>query len=169
MSPPATGEVWWGREAESRGQPALADGQGLAGSQPALLTATKEAVRAELEARITGFTPAWTNPAPDDSGVALVRLFGILMESLLGQVNQLADKALVEYLRIAGVAPLPATAAEALLTFTVAPAAGGSVSVPAGFQAGASRGRGKRRPGHFRDRTIRGGHARHSGGHRRGR
>jgi hypothetical protein len=138
MSPSAGGEVWWGREAESRGQPALADGRGLAGSQPALLAASKEAVRAALEARITGFTPAWTNPATDDSGVALVRLFGILMESLLGYVNQLPDKALVEYLRIAGVAPLPATAAEALLTFTVAPAAGASVSVPAGFQAGAS-------------------------------
>lgn len=138
MSPPATSEVWWGKEAESRGQPALADGRGLAGSQPQLLPASKEAVRAALEARITGFTPAWTNPAADDSGVALVRLFGIMMEPLLSRVNQLPDKALVEYLRIAGVTPLPATAAEALLTFTVAPAAGGSVTVPAGFQAGAS-------------------------------
>ena len=104
MSPPAT-EVWWGREAESRGQPALADGRGLAGSQPQLLAASKEAVRAALEARITGFTPAWTNPAADDSGVALVKLFGIMMEPLLSRVNQLPDKALVEYLRIAGVTP----------------------------------------------------------------
>ena len=138
MSAPATGEVWWGREAESRGQPALVDGRGLAGSQPELLAASKEAVRAALEARITGFTPAWTNPAPDDSGVALVRLFGIQMEPLLSRVNRLPDKALVEYLRIAGVTPLPATPAEALLTFTIAPAAGASVVVPAGFQAGAS-------------------------------
>jgi hypothetical protein len=138
MSPPVTGEVWWGKEAESRGQPALADGRGLAGSQPELLAASKEAVRAALKARITGFTPDWTNPAPDDSGVALVKLFGIQMEPLLSRVNRLPDKALVEYLRIAGVTPLPATAAEALLTFTVAPAAGASVLVPAGFQAGAS-------------------------------
>ena len=84
------------------------------------------------------FTPDWTNPAPDDSGVALVRLFGIQMEPLLSRVNRLPEKALVEHLRIAGVTPLPATAAEALLTFTIAPAAGASVLVPAGFQAGAS-------------------------------
>ena len=138
MSPPATGEVWWGREAESRGQPVMTDGPGLAGSQPELLPASKEAVRAALRARISGFTPDWTNPAPDDSGVALVRLFGIQMEPLLGRVDRLPEKALVEYLRIAGVTPLPATAAEALLTFTVAPAAGASVLIPAGFQAGAS-------------------------------
>ena len=56
--------------------------------------------------------------------MALVRLFGIQMEPLLSRVNRLPEKALVEYLRIAGVTPLPATAAEALLTFTVAPAAG---------------------------------------------
>jgi predicted phage baseplate assembly protein len=138
MSPQGTGEVWWGREAESRGQPVIVDGPGLAGSQPQLLPASKEAVRAALQARISGFTPDWTNPAPDDSGVALVRLFGIQMEPLLGRVDRLPEKALVEYMRIAGVTPLPATAAQALLTFTVAPAAGGSVVVPAGFQAGAS-------------------------------
>jgi hypothetical protein len=138
MSPPFTGEVWWGKEAESRGQPAIADGPGLAGSEPELLVASKEAVRAALKARINGFTPDWTNPAPDDSGVALVKLFGIQMEPLLSRVNRLPEKALVEYLRIAGVTPLPATAAEALLTFTIAPAAAASVLVPAGFQAGAS-------------------------------
>ena len=135
MSPQAA-EVWWGREAESRGQPVITDGPGPAGIQPVLLPASKEAVRAAVQARIAGFTADWTNPAPDDSGVALVRLFGIQMEPLLSRVNRLPEKALVEYLRIAGVTPLPATAADALLTFTVAPAAGASVPVPAGFQAG---------------------------------
>jgi hypothetical protein len=116
----------------------MVDGPGPAGIQPELLPASKEAVRAALQARIAGFTPDWTNPARDDSGVALVRLFGIQMEPLLSRVNRLPEKALVEHLRIAGVMPLPATAAEALLTFTVAPAAGASVLIPAGFQAGAS-------------------------------
>lgn len=137
MSTPAA-EVWWGREAESRGQPVMTDGPGPAGIEPVLLPATKEAVRAAVQARIAGFTPDWTNPAPDDSGVALVRLYGIQMEPLLSRVDRLPEKALVEHMRIAGVTPLPATAAQALLTFTIAPAAGGSVLVPAGFQAGAS-------------------------------
>jgi predicted phage baseplate assembly protein len=138
MSASATGEAWWGKEAESRGQPVMVDGPGLAGSQPQLVAASKEATRAALAARIAGFTADWSNPAPDDSGVALVRLFGIQMEPLLNRVNRLPEKALAEYLSIAGVTPLPATVAEALLTFTIAPAAGASVLVPAGFQAGAS-------------------------------
>lgn len=142
MSPPAA-EAWWGREAESRGQPVLTDGPGPAGVQPELLPAGKEAVRAAIQARISGFTPDWTNQAPDDSGVALVRLFGIQLEPLLSRVDRLPEKALVEHMRIAGVTPLPATPAQALLTFTVAPAAGASVVIPAGFQAGASGGGGQ--------------------------
>lgn len=142
MSPQAA-EVWWGREAEGRGQPVITDGPGPARVQPVLLAASREAVRAAVQGRIAGFTADWTNPAPDDSGVALVRLFGIELEPLLGRVNRLPEKALVEYLRIAGVTPLPATAADALLTFTVAPAAGASVPVPAGFQAGAAGGSGQ--------------------------
>jgi hypothetical protein len=137
MSLPA-GEVWWGREAESRGVPVLVDGPGPAGTQPELLPATAAAVRAAIQDRTAGYTADWTNQARDDAGVALVRLFGTQMEPLLARVNRLPEKALIEQLRIAGVAPLPATAAQAVLEFTVAPAAGGSVSVPAGFQAGAA-------------------------------
>ena len=55
MSPQAA-EVWWGREAESRGQPVITDGPGPAGIQPVLLPASKEAVRAAVQARIAGFT-----------------------------------------------------------------------------------------------------------------
>ena len=109
MSTPP-GEVWWGPEADPRASPASRTA-GAAGIEPELLPASKEAVRAAVAARIAGFTSDWTNPAPDDSGVALVRLFGIQMEPLLSRVNRLPEKALVEHLRIAGVTPLPATAA----------------------------------------------------------
>lgn len=135
---PATSEVWWGREAESRGVSKLADGPGPAGIEPELLPATAEAVRAAIRDRIADFTPDWTDPARDDAGVALVRLFGTQLAPVLGRVNRLPEKALVEHLRIAGVAPLPATATQALLVFTVDPAARASVLVPAGFQAGAA-------------------------------
>ena len=136
--PAVSAEVWWGREADPQGEPMMTAGPGLAGTQPELLLASRQAVRAAVAARMAGFTWDWTNAGRDDSGVALVRLFGIQMEPLLSRVNRLPEKALIEYLRIAGAAPLPATAAEALLTFTVSPAAGRSVLIPAGFQAGAS-------------------------------
>jgi predicted phage baseplate assembly protein len=117
------------------------------GEQPELLDATAQAVRAAVVARITGFTPDWRildRPDPGDEvrrsdfGVALVRLFGTLAEPVLQRANRLPEKAVVEYLRIADVQSRPATAAKALVQFTVAPAAGGSVSVPAGFQIGAA-------------------------------
>jgi predicted phage baseplate assembly protein len=117
------------------------------GEQPELLDASAQAIRSAAVARITGFTPDWrildVPDPPDelrrtDSGVALVRLFGTLAEPVLRRANRLPEKAVVEYLRIADVEGRPATAAQALLQFTVAPAAGGSVPVPAGFQVGAA-------------------------------
>ena len=137
MSPPP-GEVWWGREAESRGRPRWWTARDPRAFSRNCSRPAKKRCGRPWRPGSPDFTPDWTNPAPDDSGVALVRLFGIQMEPLLSRVNRLPEKALVEHLRIAGVTPLPATAAEALLTFTIAPAAGASVLVPAGFQAGAS-------------------------------
>lgn len=138
-------EAWWGRQAG--GTPRIVAGPSPAGEQPELLDATAQAVRAAVVARITGFTPDWRildRPDPGDEvrrsdfGVALVRLFGTLAEPVLQRANRLPEKAVVEYLRIADVQSRPATAAQALVQFTVAPAAGGSVSVPAGFQIGAA-------------------------------
>ena len=139
-----TDDAWWGRQAG--GTPRIVAGPSPVGEQPELLAASAEAVRAAAVARITGFTPDWrildhpdpTNEARrNDSGVALVRLFGTLAEPVLQRANRLPEKAVVDYLRIADVQPRPATAAQALLQFSVAPAAGGSVTVPAGFQVGA--------------------------------
>ncbi|HEX5143949.1 MAG TPA: putative baseplate assembly protein [Mycobacterium sp.] len=133
-----TSEVWWGREAGPGSTPRIVDGPGPAAVQPELLPATAETVRATIQARIADFTPEWTYLGRNDSGVALVRLFGTQLQPVLARVNRLPEKALVEHLRIAGVAPLPASAAQALLVFTVAPAARRSVVIPAGFQAGAA-------------------------------
>lgn len=130
-------EVWWGQEAAPGSRARMVPGPGPAGIQPELVTATREAVRAAIRSRVAGFTPDWTNPETSDAGVALVRLFGTMAEPVLRRLNRLPEKALVEHLRIAEAEPLTPTAATALLQFTVAPAAGGSMLVPLGFQAGA--------------------------------
>ncbi|MEO3974833.1 putative baseplate assembly protein [Streptomyces sp. CAU 1734] len=130
-----TGPVWWERDARAGARLVRADGPG--GVRPELTEATREAVRANVRARISGFTPDWTNPDGQDAGVALVRLFGTLLEPVLTRVNRLPEKILAEHLATAGVRRLPAGAATALLEFTVNPPDGGSVLVPAGFQAAA--------------------------------
>jgi predicted phage baseplate assembly protein len=136
-----TDVVWWDRDAEGgpEDEARIVPGPGPSGVQPELVDATREAVRAAVRDRIPGYTPDWTNPDRQDAGVALVRLFGTQAESALLRVNRLPEKVLVEHLGTAGVRRSPATAAAALLEFTVTPPDGASVLVPAGFQAAASR------------------------------
>jgi predicted phage baseplate assembly protein len=129
--------VWWERAAaggEARGVP----GPGPSGGQPELVEATRERVRAEIARRLPAYTPDWTNPDRADAGIALVRLFGAQAEPVLRRLNRLPEKLLAAHLGIAGVRPLPATPATALLQFTVTPPGGESVLVPAGFQASAA-------------------------------
>lgn len=128
-------DVWW---ADPEGEGQIVPGPGPSGVQPELVDATREAVRAAVRDRIPGYTPDWTNPDRQDAGVALVRLFGTQTEPVLTRVNRLPEKILAEHLNTAGVRRRPATAAAALLEFTVTPPDGASVLIPAGFQAAAS-------------------------------
>lgn len=122
--------VWWARRSPDPDEPAR-DGP------PVLVDATANAVRAQVRDRIPGYTPEWTNRRRDDAGVALVRLFGGLVEPVLERVNRLPEKLLIEHLRIAGVAPLPASSARVLVRFEVADSAAAPVLVARGFQLGA--------------------------------
>ncbi|MFL6126026.1 baseplate J/gp47 family protein, partial [Actinophytocola sp.] len=131
-----TSDVWWVRDSTEEGH--LVPGPGPSGVQPELVDASREAVRAAVRDRIPGYTPDWTNPDRQDAGVALVRLFGTQTEPVLTRLNRLPEKVLAEHLNTAGVRREPATAAAALLEFTVTPPDGVSVLVPAGFQAAAS-------------------------------
>ncbi|WP_284741591.1 putative baseplate assembly protein [Amycolatopsis sp. RTGN1] len=131
-----TGDVWWAGDSTEEAR--IVPGPGPSGEQPELVDATREAVRAAVRDRVPGYTPDWTNPDRQDAGVALVRLFGTQAEPVLARVNRLPEKILAEHLNTAGVRRRPATAAAALLEFTVTPPDGASVLVPAGFQAAAS-------------------------------
>lgn len=128
--------VWW-EKASSGAEGRTVPGPGPTGTEPELVEATRERVRAEISARLPAYTPDWTNPDRADAGVALVRLFGAQAEPVLRRLNRLPEKLLAAHLGIAGVRPLPATPATALLQFTVTPPSGESVLVPAGFQASA--------------------------------
>jgi predicted phage baseplate assembly protein len=128
--------IWWARDSGEEAH--IVPGPGPSGVQPELVDATQEAVRAAVRDRIPGYTPDWTNPDRQDAGVALVRLFGTQTEPVLTRVNRLPEKILAEHLNTAGVRRRPATAAAALLEFTVTPPDGSSVLVPAGFQTSAA-------------------------------
>ena len=95
----------------------------------------RASVIADVIGRTAAYTPEWT-AGTDDAGIALVTLFGGMMESVLTRLDQLPLKAFVEALRIIGIDPLPAEPASALLDFTILGSATGPVLVPQGFQVG---------------------------------
>jgi len=123
---------WWDRPAAQAPAAFAADGL-----RPQLQPASRKAVAEELKQRIPAYTPQWTRRDAGDAGMALVRLFSEQMEPVLQRLNRLPDKALVEFLTLAGVAPLPASPARALLQFEVAATAPQSVQVPEGFPCSA--------------------------------
>jgi hypothetical protein len=102
-----------------------------------LLPAAREDVKKELLARIKNFTPEWTNLRTTDAGIALVGLFSEQMEPVLERLNRLPEKDFVEFLSLAGVKPLQASPAAALLEFEVSESAPQSILVSRGFQIGA--------------------------------
>ncbi|WP_175148179.1 putative baseplate assembly protein [Paraburkholderia ultramafica] len=104
---------------------------------PELLPADRVRLLADLDRRAPAFTPEWTNRRPaDDAGAALRQLFGEQLEAVTQRLDQWPDKALIEFLTIAGVTPLPAVPAEVLLEFQVADDAPQSLLIGAGFQVG---------------------------------
>ncbi len=123
--------AWWGRERGPRFQPAAL-------GAPVLLPADRSKLLAGFAARTPAFTPEWTpRSGADDAGAALRQVFGEQLEAVVRRLDNWPEKALVEFLTVAGINALPGTSAEALLEFQVAESAPQSVLIPAGFQVGA--------------------------------
>lgn len=128
---------WWTRD-DFLAQPARMIPDDVPGTVvPELVDSVPAPLLRRLRERIESFTPEWTHLRPEDAGVALVKLFGTQIQPLLERLNQMPDKALIEFLRAAGIEALPGTAARALLEFEVSDGATQSVVVPVGFQVGA--------------------------------
>jgi hypothetical protein len=110
---------------------------GLVGKEPRLLPPDRAAIQKAAFLRAKFFTPTWVNRDPTDAGVALIKLFGELMETVAKLANQLPRSALIDFLNLAGIEPAPPSPAEALVQFTAASTAVQAVSVPPGFQVAA--------------------------------
>ena len=131
--------AWWGKERWDRILPAettcLVPGEW--GPRPRLVADTSREVVERLRRRRPDYAPDWSDPEEIDAGWALARLFGSQAAPVLKRLNRLPDKAMVEFLRLAGIQPEPARAAMAMVQFEVSQAARGSVLVAEGFQVGA--------------------------------
>src|SRR5205814_9236270 len=125
---PGVGERRVGRRAADRRRVAVSIGRDIrlreldllpapvdGGLEPHLLPAARQAVRAQVAARIPAYTPEWTSRRPGDAGVALVHAYGTVVEAVNVRVNHAPRKLALDHLAIAGVRPLQARPAQALL------------------------------------------------------
>ena len=124
--------VWWER-GRAAGQRAF-----VKAGQPQLLPGGRDALITALRGRIHGFTPDWRPESAGDAGEPLIRLFGTQLDPVLKRIEQLDDKAIIEFLSTAGLSLASARPARALVSFEVAPTAPVPVIVPEGFQLASS-------------------------------
>ncbi len=82
------------------------------------------------------YTPEW-NPATEDAGWALTRIFASLFDGIIKRLNQVPDKNFVEFLNMLGVKILPAQQARAPVVFALSSGASEPVLINAGTQVAA--------------------------------
>jgi predicted phage baseplate assembly protein len=107
--------------------------------KPVLIPGGRRGLLEALHARISGFTPEWRDLSDEDAGVALVRLFGAQLEPIALRAGRLPEKALIEYLRAAGIDLAPPRPASAFVRFEPKPTNEGPVLVPEGFRLSSPR------------------------------
>ena len=133
-------QPWWGKEVHAADVAAktrkLVVGE-FDVKRPQLHSQSADAITAELRQRRPHFTPDWLDPPDRDAGGALVELFATQLAAVARRLNRLPDKALIEFLDLAGIQPAAARPASALIEFLVSDAAHEPVPVQKGFQVGA--------------------------------
>lgn len=100
----------------------------------------------EANRYIQSACPDWTDLSPGDPGEVLVEAFAHLTEVMIYRLNQVPDKAYIEFLRLLGVRLQPPSAARALLTFNLAKPAERPVTIPRGTRVTAARAEGAGEP-----------------------
>jgi hypothetical protein len=83
--------------------------------------------------------PEWTDRTPGDPGIVLLELFAHLTDMMLYRLNQLPEKAYVQFLQLIGVRLQPPSAARVTLRFSTTRSSTEPVVVPRGTRVSSSR------------------------------
>ncbi|MEH0982606.1 putative baseplate assembly protein [Micromonospora sp. CPCC 205556] len=94
----------------------------------------------EARERIAQSCPAWTDLSAHDPGIALVEAFAHLTEVMIYRLNQLPEKAYVQFLNLLGVSRHAPSAAWTDVRFTRTGGDRQPVRIPAGTRVAAARG-----------------------------
>lgn len=92
-----------------------------------------------LKTLIPHYTPEWKGSDENDPGVALLKIFSHMTESVIHRLNQVPLKNLVAFLDMLGIKRLPAQPAMAPVTFKLAKGTDKEIFVPERTQAAADK------------------------------
>jgi uncharacterized phage protein gp47/JayE len=92
-----------------------------------------------LRESVPHYTPEWPASDEKDSGVALLKIFSQIAESVVNRLNQVPHKSFVAFLDMLGIELLPAQSARAPLTFKLAKGTDKDILIPARTQAAADK------------------------------
>lgn len=92
-----------------------------------------------LKRIIPHYTPEWPASDEKDSGIALLKIFSQISESVINRLNQVPRKNFVAFLDMLGIKLLPAQSARAPLTFQLAKGTDKEILIPARTQAAADK------------------------------
>ena len=102
-------------------------------SLPLIDTRTGEQIVEQGKALGTEYTPDWI-PREGDRGLAMLSLFGRLMEIVISRLNRVPEKSFLAFLDTAGLSLLPPKAARAPVRFVAVDGAADDGIAPAGTQ-----------------------------------
>lgn len=75
----------------------------------------------ETRALIPSYAPDWTDHNPGDLGITLIELFAWMTEGMIYRINRIPEKHFIEFLNLLGITRDPATPANSLISFSLAP------------------------------------------------
>ena len=93
----------------------------------------------EALARIRVHNPEWRNFNESDPGVTLLQLFAFMTESVIYRTNRIPERSRRKFLRLLGVAPQAAAAAQGVVVFDATKGALETVTLAAGLEVAAGR------------------------------
>jgi Baseplate J-like protein len=106
---------------------------------PSLDTRDFDSLVADAHTWIGQRAPGWSDLSASDPGIVLVELFAYLTDLMIYRLNQLPEKAYVEFLRLLGLTLKPPSAAVTTLMFALDRPSDQAVLIPRGTRVTAGR------------------------------
>lgn len=98
-----------------------------------------EDIEGMVKGLVAHYTPEWTANSEKDPGVALIKIFTHMSESIINRLNQVPQKNFIAFLDMLGVKQLPAQSSRVPVTFMLAKGMDKEILIPERTQVSADK------------------------------